>query len=338
MGAVRIGGQPGDRAHDLLEDQQVTGTEREAGIGQRGRRRAGLQAAPEVAPGPQRDLVVFLVQRDVLAHERLEYLGARAEPEIARRHGHRAGHGQAHVGAGRAPVVHPVVDQPCVPPHRGPQPGRIEVGLGARRVEAVVEQVAGVGQQFDQRDADVGQVLLGPVRHGQAEPVEQRLPQAGVVAGQVVDHRSRRRRGDRGALRHAVHQRGAVLLEREVRVEAAHVETVVGVGAGPPVRAGGDHAEPVAREVARPVDAQLQAAGQVRILLGARLYARHGDRQAAVDPEVRLGQAGRYLAEQDHRQRALVVADRDAVDPVQAVRPRVDAAPRVSAAELGSRS
>ena len=70
-----------------------------------------------------------------------------------------------HPGARVAAVVHEVVDQPGVPPRRVRSARGAEVRLGGDRVLPVAQLVADVGEQLDQRDAEVGRVALPPVGH-----------------------------------------------------------------------------------------------------------------------------------------------------------------------------
>ena len=92
-----------------------------------------------------------------------------------------------HEGARVAAFVHEVVDQPRVAAHRDALAGGGEVGLVGDRVLPVGEVVGGVGQQLDQRDAEIGRRALGPARHQQAQAVEHQAAEALVVLGQVVD-------------------------------------------------------------------------------------------------------------------------------------------------------
>ena len=84
----------------------------------------------------------------------------------------------AHPGARVAAVVHEVVDEPGVAAQRGPAAGGAEVGLGRDRVLAVGELVGDVGEQLDERDAEVGRAALASSRREQAEPVEHQPAEA----------------------------------------------------------------------------------------------------------------------------------------------------------------
>ena len=81
-----------------------------------------------------------------------------------------------------------------MPPHRRPQARGLEVGLGGDAVEAVVEQVADVGEQLEQRDRRVGDREVGVGVLAQ-QVLDQRLAQRAPVAGEVVVHGRRRRGG-----------------------------------------------------------------------------------------------------------------------------------------------
>ena len=51
----------------------------------------------------------------------------------------------------------------------------------------VAEIVAGIGQQFDKRDIEIGDVPLLPLRVGDGQPVEQQLAKGVVILGQIVN-------------------------------------------------------------------------------------------------------------------------------------------------------
>ncbi len=63
---------------------------------------------------------------------------------------------QLHPRAGVAAVVHAVVDEARVAAHRDAPAGRAEVGLGGDRVLRVAQVVGDVGEQLDERDAEIG--------------------------------------------------------------------------------------------------------------------------------------------------------------------------------------
>ena len=135
-----------------------------------------------------------------------------------------------------------------MPAHRGPPPRGAEVGLGGDRVLVVAEVVADVGEQLDERDAEVGGAALAPVRHRHGEAVEDQPAEAGVVLGEVVEVRRRQLRlGRHVVVGRAVEVRRAVDLERERHLRRARDRS-------PPAGRGdrGERHEPqrVGREVA----------------------------------------------------------------------------------------
>ena len=66
----------------------------------------------------------------------------------------------AHPRPGVAALVQRVVDQPRVTAHGDALPRRVEIGLGRDRVLVVAQVVADVGEQLDERDAEVRDVAL----------------------------------------------------------------------------------------------------------------------------------------------------------------------------------
>ena len=71
---------------------------------------------------------------------------------------------------------------------------RVQVRLVGDGVLEVAQVVALVGEQLEQRDAEVGRVALDPGRVALRDQVEQQLPEARVVLGQVVERRLARAR------------------------------------------------------------------------------------------------------------------------------------------------
>ena len=67
-------------------------------------------------------------------------------------------------GARVAAFMHPVVNQPGVPPHGYPLTSGVEIGLCRYRILKVAEMVARVRQKFDQGDTEVGNMPLAPLR------------------------------------------------------------------------------------------------------------------------------------------------------------------------------
>ncbi|PSK63580.1 hypothetical protein B0E53_04504 [Micromonospora sp. MH33] len=224
--------------------------------------RAGRQAGVRVAPGVQVELVAGRAQRrrgeglkdgragvhrDLhtrVGRQRVLDPGDRG----TRREGQRRGGAPRQPGPGRAAVVHPVVQQPGVPAHRGAQPGGGQVRLGGDRVLPVGEPVPHVREQLGEGDQRVGRVAVGPAGQQHGQPVEQPGAQPRVVAGQVVQGRGGG--GHRGAavVRPAVQFIGAVDGEGERAagqrlVEAGREAVAARAGEGEqvagPVPAGG---------------------------------------------------------------------------------------------------
>ncbi len=341
VGRVGVRGGSGARAQHLLEDDDIAGGEPQNApwlllvgprlVGPRvaqGRgRRAGGQTAGAVPPGPQGDPVVGPAQDDLLVPHRLEH-GAPAGPEFPggddrprgprapprRQYGEgqvraRQGHGlllglQADEGAGRAAVVHRVVDQPGMPTDRGTQPGGVEIRLGGDGVLLVAQPVPDVGEELHQGDGQIGHMPLGPLRHRQGEPVQQQPTEAGVVLGQIVD----------GRFRTARSRRTGVGGGRAVQAVRSGVEgELLGGVAG--IEAPDQRDQPVDGGVAAPVQSQPQTVRLLLVLL-LGLAVRDdvgdldaGDAPAALDAEGVPVQTRRERPEVRHGQRAPVGAD-----------------------------
>ena len=80
-----------------------------------------------------------------------------------------------------------VVDEPGVPANGDTHPCGAQVSLGGHGVLVVAQPVTFVREQLHQRDPDVGDVAFGPLRHREAQTVEQQLPEALVILCQIVD-------------------------------------------------------------------------------------------------------------------------------------------------------
>jgi hypothetical protein len=227
-----------------------------------------------------------------------------------------------------AALVHAVVEQPRVAPHRDPPPGGAQVRLGGDRVLEVAQPVGRVGQQLHQRDLEVGGVPLGPARQGGGQPVEHQPAEALVVLGQIVELRLRQ------------HHRRAVVLAGAVKVgvagglegEGHRVEPRVEPGRRGAASPEADEPQLVGGEVAGPVDRDGEH-------LGRLLQLHHPDAAhagAAGDHHVAGAEHGGRRAQQVHLKGDLVGADLQPVDPVE--RPGGAhhlAAPLVGAAVLG---
>ncbi len=219
---------PGDQAQRLLQDQDVPPVQIEGGRrpGQGGPRGATGEKAAGIAPGVEGDGVARGAEGQVV--QGLEGQGPpgdRLLPLLGREHRHRArlpgedqgartawglgaGAGQRRPiggasrsdlegdpGPGVGPVVHEVVHQPGVAPHRGPAPGGAQVGFGGHGILEVAQVVGRVGQRLHQGHPQVGRVALLPGRHGRRHAVEHQAPEGGEVPGQVVHPGHLRRRG-----------------------------------------------------------------------------------------------------------------------------------------------
>ena len=95
----------------------------------------------------------------------------------------------ANPGAGVAAFVQFVIHQPRVTPHGNPLARRVEIRFGRDGVLEIAQVVADVSKQFDERDAEVGNVPFRPVRNEQRQAVENELAKTGVIFREVIDLR-----------------------------------------------------------------------------------------------------------------------------------------------------
>ncbi len=138
----------------------------------------------------------------------------------------RVGHDETHPGASVASLVQVVVDEPRMSSHRHPLARGLEVGLGCDCVLIIREPVPDIGEQFDECDADIGNVALAPARDKEREPVEHDASQPVPIPGEIVD-------GDIGAiLRRAIVHFSAVELARAAGFEVDIDARVPGVETG----------------------------------------------------------------------------------------------------------
>ena len=376
---VGVGGSAGERAGDLLDDDDVArgqvqrprprrggagpvraglvraGSVSRRGlggprVGQRGRRGADGQAALPVAPGPEVHFALRGVDHHLGGDDRLEdQVGARVggaqvgleqgrparcggqarggdEADIALSEGHRPGAGQFHAdpGPGVAAVVQPVADERQVAAHRDPQPGGLQVRLGARGVLVVAQLVTHPGEQLHDRHADVRLMGFRPRRHDQGQPVHQQLPEAGEVLGQVGQVRlgqDLRRAGRRGG---AVKPGLAAGHEREADAGVARIHPGQRDIGRASLRVRLDQAQLVARGVARLAHRHLDAVVDLRVIVGAQPDRERGDPGhplAAGDRDVAGTEPGRGLGQEADGQRAVIVAHLDVVQAVAASPP-----------------
>ena len=201
MRGVGVGGRAGRRPDHLLEHDVVAGGELraightllvdpvEVGVGCPGRK-----ATLVIAPRVDAQRVVLGAQRRVVrglegGHPGQRRRALQQRDGDRRRAEQRSGRGMVagsgwlirvnsavprasavaadtskKTGAQRvAPVVHPVIDQPRVPTRGDARAQRVEIRLVGDRVLVVGEPVTLVGEQLEQRDAEVGRVALDPV-------------------------------------------------------------------------------------------------------------------------------------------------------------------------------
>lgn len=61
-----------------------------------------------------------------------------------------------HRGSRIGAVMHRVVDEACVPLDRDTVQGGIEISFRCSRILEIAQIVAGIGEEFDERNAEVG--------------------------------------------------------------------------------------------------------------------------------------------------------------------------------------
>ncbi|WP_208696070.1 hypothetical protein [Mesorhizobium sp. M8A.F.Ca.ET.057.01.1.1] len=353
---VRRIGRVTRRAADreaLLEHQHVAGLE--MGARQRAdevrHRRAGRQPAGAGAPAVQGEFVLRLIERRHIHHglehprpciERLgEPLGiarqrlgqAAATRPVGAGQQHGAGRHQrwvglgavridrdAHEGAGVAALAGPITEQPRMPPSRGAQPGPRQIGLGAHRVLVVAREVGPEGQRFDQGDAEIRGAAFSPARHGHRHAIDHQPPEALVILGEVVDRGRRRRLRQRRRRRQGVEIGRAIGLERELDQRQRRIET-----GGRRVEVAAAQHQPVAREIAGPVEAQPHRLGIGARSGGDDLDA--DDPDTALDGEVLPAQIGHAVGPEEHhveqplpqrRAGRIVIEHFEVIEPVEA--------------------
>ena len=180
-------------------------------------------------------------------------------------------------------------------PYRGSLPRGLEVGLRGDAVEPVVEEVADVGEELDQRDRRIGdrQVRLGITAN---EILDEGVAQRSPVACEVVVNRRRRRQRRLGRRLEAAPEVGALGKQTD--------------GKPGPQRVEGDarrriDAEEVPGEIGRPAELQLDV--RRRVGLGRRSRDRHAraSRRRLETPTSRVDEARRRIVVEPDPERAL---------------------------------
>ena len=230
------------------EHEHVAGLQRRMLAPQRGARRPARQAAAEVAPGVERRVRLSSAYSSTscavsntrrAGSERVAHvLAVRLEPHrelparasasgvpLAGSDGRPATVRHCTQARALQPSCSAVVDQPRMAPHRDALARGREVGLVGDRVLAVGQVVGGVGQQLDQRDAEVGRRTLAssPAPAGSAG----RASAGGSPGSPWPGSRCRawpRPAGGQGSAAAQSKSRRALDLEREVDVRQQRIE------------------------------------------------------------------------------------------------------------------
>ena len=305
-GEVAVGLAPAPQTDDVVDGQQFRDRFQTAQAGLGGQRGVLLQGGQQAGRDRAR-----VEHRRSLAHP-----GARrGEADLAEREGDRRRHVQAHPRPGVAAFVQAIAGQPGVPVNRNPVAGGLQVGLGRHGVLVVAQVVADVGQQLDQRDPDVGLVLLGPVRHRHREPVEHQLPQPGVVpvdVGHLVIG------GGRAGGRPHDRRPRRVDVEHEAHLSETRVDATMRPPAGGAVRPALDDPEQVrGRSGVVKLDDQAILDLRLGLLRAAQLDRSHGASAVrGVDPDVAGVQPAGHVREEVDKQPPATLSH---LDPVEAV-------------------
>ena len=88
-----------------------------------------------------------------------------------------------------AAVVHRIVHEPRVFLRGRPLPCGVQIRLVGNGVLKVAEVVAFVREQFQYRDSEIRGISFDPFGIQPRNQIDQQTPEAGVVLGQVIDHR-----------------------------------------------------------------------------------------------------------------------------------------------------
>lgn len=157
-------------------------------------------------------------------------------------------------------------------------------------------------------------MTLPPVRHQQREAVQQQLPEAGVVLGQVADVRF----GEDG--RRAVGRWRAVEVGRAVDAEMEGRGLVARIDLLDP-----HQAQRIGGEIPAAIQRDQKMVVLVGIGVGHRLDIRDGDagdadaafqREETREVGTRFGQFGRQLAQEIRAQRRFIRAEFDEIEPI----------------------
>ena len=90
-------------------------------------------------------------------------------------------------GPGIAAIVHPVVDELGQSTRRDAMAKRVEIGFVGNRILEIRQAIARIGEELDERDAEVRRVRLGRGRIEARQQVEEQLPEARIVLRFVIE-------------------------------------------------------------------------------------------------------------------------------------------------------
>src|SRR6266568_4230024 len=162
--------------------------------------------------------------------------------------------------------------------------GRFQVGFGRNGVLVVAEVVANIGQYLYQRDANIWDVALLPIRHDEGQPIKDKLTEAGIVLREIIDLRFNQSPWWAGVYRLTIEVARTVGLEGEIYTRIAWIETLERL-IGRWVRfVHLNQAQRIDGEIARLINRDLHAIGQVRVIRVAQSHFNDLDIANALSP------------------------------------------------------
>ncbi len=206
--------QTGQRALDLLEDQHASFAEIREVHAKGGPRSAGRKTTLLVAPRIELHLRMVFEELNIFHHfenDRLQgkrgflRIGSRRKDRVPPANSGqqpsrplRPSRRQCHVvAAGSQLDLYPhtrvtslerqIVHQAGVSPDGQAATGRSEIGLRGHGVLLVTQVIRDIGQELDERNAEVSRRPLRPRRDKKRETIQHNPPEARIVLGQIVD-------------------------------------------------------------------------------------------------------------------------------------------------------
>ena len=207
-----------------------------------------------------------------------------------------------------------IIHQPRMAANGDAAAGGRKIRFGGDGVLIVAQIVADIGEDLDQGQPQIRRMALRPVRHDEGQPVQDELPEGGVVFGEIVDLRFGPLFGRAGDVIPAVQRADGCGMEGKVQAGIARVQA-----AQWPVCVRFHEAQGIGREVPHPADRDAQAIVAVRAIRGDRDHLQGADVPNAmptVNADVPQPDAFGNSPEQRHGKDVAVVADLQVVQSV----------------------